>query len=141
MTETRGPNVKRLRQLADHVDGMPSYDALGDGPAIDMHMWLADCGTVGCIAGHAVVLFDGPERAQELYPNRERARKSIVERAGELLVISPSSPKRALFFPPVSDGYLGTIDGDQCAEVLRYVADNPAADLDAINAAWEEAVR
>ena len=64
----------RLRQLADHIGGLPPE-------RFDMHEW---CGTAVCMGGHSAALFGGE-------PHRQ----------GDALGLTPSQ-EAALFLPSTS---------------------------------------
>ena len=140
-------NVRRLRKLARHMEPMESASgcsaerwARADETSlwVNMGCWYerGSCGTVGCIAGHAVALF-APDEVDDV--NREG---SLAPHAAKLLGIIPDTESyyyrardvdvgeetrrrvevaKALFFP------MGVTvwDGADCAAVLRAVADSP----------------
>ena len=135
--------AESCRELADHLDGMPAADSDRDdgGDAVDMLSWLkpfAGCGTVGCISGHAVALFDSHLMAAEHF-----GRGNVAHRARELIGFprhiqrgsvdeyahTPEARRldavaRALMHPPKTDYDQAEIDGGGCAVVLREIADN-----------------
>ena len=146
----------RLRQLADHMEGLPAvprdgpiipYPGTYPGGAVDLRNWLLKipgCGTIGCIAGHTIALFGDPKLAL--------ANSDFVQTARELLGMSnPMSMAGAylvgseLFYPPQM--HSADIDGTTAAQVLRVAADALEADLSTLRRtsrvrdAWHEAVQ
>ena len=123
-------NVERLRELADHIEGLdmgPRRPHLALATAdiyylreipkmFNMTGWFyekEECGTVGCIAGHAAALF-------ALDPYRDRTgHKSISDVAMVALGLDDYEAS-GLFTPPI---YLPNITPKQAARVLRLVAD------------------
>ncbi|MDE2980852.1 MAG: hypothetical protein OXU74_06620 [Gemmatimonadota bacterium] len=144
------PNVEALRMLADHMDGLPSLGAAEyeDAPAVYMCAWIDndhmrdDCGTVGCIAGHAVALVDGHEAAVRLardggcsdIPTRARAILGLVDpeaEAGGDATHRLARVAHALMYPPGQRSeeprireVIDAINGADCARLLRRVVDN-----------------
>ena len=151
-------DVERLRELADDLETLPAvppdwHDVKVSRTArwIDMRCWLqrGACGTVACIAGHAVALFD-PD------PDGWLDRGEIAARAAELLGIcehrndyyrgpelTADEVRRAqvakgIFHPQMSVVW----SGKDCATVLRAVADAPPGTItcDEVGGMWEAVV-
>ena len=131
-------NKARLRELADHIEGLEwgtedidkSYldDESVEGPPdlFNMSYWLydtPDCQTCGCIAGHAAYLFSEPDRGHHAIRQRaEEALELTIEEADDL-------------FEPLLFCDYGRIAPAEAAAVLRRVADGWR-----IRRAWENAV-
>lgn len=61
-------NKEKLLALAAHLEALPP-----EAPGFDMAVWYDyiggsthDCGTIACLAGHAVLLENNPQRVAEL---------------------------------------------------------------------------
>ncbi|MDE2761578.1 MAG: hypothetical protein OXK74_02170 [Gemmatimonadota bacterium] len=159
------PNVPALKMLAARMSGLPSHAASGDpdGPAVYMCAWIEHdhqrpgCGTVGCIAGHAVALADGHEAASRLAA--EGGVSDIPRRAQAVLGLHDPEANfqgnysgrldrvaHALFYPPGARSeeprireILDAIDGDDCARVLLHIADNPdTVTADSVRLLWQD---
>ena len=157
-------NVKKIREMADHLDPLPPlFDHRGDDApdyardAVFMGYWLrerreadpAECGTIGCLAGHIVVKEDGLEAARKATFTTDGG-PHTSDRAAQILGLGQCSPYAggrkakiadALFHPRgVTDDCL--IGGRECAKVLRLLADDPnGIDADDIRRAWQDIVR
>ncbi len=143
-------NVERIRKLADHIEPLAAArdedngwdEATEESRWVDMSRWCekGSCGTVACIAGHTLLLFD-PDGA-----DYHVSRGDAAGRAAELLGLADSidayyggngiddddsdmrreelrliGVAKGLFFPHGVTVW----DGRDCAEVLRAVADDP----------------
>ena len=122
-------NIDRMRELADHIEqkemGPPAV--LNDGKLridkvdmdagpdrFNMSDWLyhtRDCGTVGCIAGHAACLFPVANGGHSVYLHAKRALELDEYVASKLF--------NPLFLLHDFD----EITPKQAARVLRLVAD------------------
>ena len=148
MQETTHDAKTRLREMADHLEPMPNHDDgfLGDD-TVNMGAWLGlpdgDCGTAGCVAGHTVLKYDGPEKTTERdfdFGRRAAFLLGICAKEEDYCAYKGDPAwrrtiiARSLFYPPdqVSRG-VKAIDGAQCAKVMRWLADN--IDDEAITAA------
>ena len=124
-------NEKRIRQLADHLRGLLWQPWWRRGDAVRMDTWRQHvqdengdhCGTVACVAGWAVELFD-PDCDT---PTNQAAR--------EILGLCDRSAS-GLFYPPELDRR--QYSGAHAAQVLDELVVDP--DMD-ITAAWEKAYR
>ena len=97
-------NVKRLRQLADHIESLPTG-------AYDQTRYLHFCGSPACIAGHAVALFGSgrlPERIG-LYSGLACDLLDLDDDKGDALFSA---------FPPLGRD----ARPDDAARVLRHLA-------------------
>ena len=122
-------NVERIRQLADHIEGLERYtDIYSASPeemrkrempeGFNMCDWIskADCGTVGCIAGHAACLFrEQDDRTSSTY-------YGIKSEAKRALGISERQAQN-LFVPNMLTCSLACITPAMAAQTLRLVAD------------------
>ena len=128
--------TERLRQLADHIESLkkrpiskvhldPGRLFVEKPTAFNMGKWAhkSDCGTVACIAGHAVSLFR-PSK----WPIPVRDIESV---AADLLDIPWANA--CLLFTPTAPEALRQITPKQAAQVLRMVADGDDA-----AGAWSE---
>lgn len=162
-------NITRLNEMADSLDGLPNANR-GDihhgDDAVDMKVWRCSvrsdpwkkgCGSVGCIAGHTVMRYDD---------TLERPAKGWGARAAYLLGFcaeddfgpglylrdstgDAETERRvavagALFHPDdAADDRVNsfTIDGTQCATVLRAIADSDTDTITAadVRALWRKA--
>lgn len=120
-------NVERIRQLADHLR------APATAAHFDIDNWLcvphgdeADrpigevihtCGTVACIAGHAVALFRPTERFGEAF---------IWDAASKLLGLTTEESTH--LFLPHSGPTSFDITAEQAAAVLDHLADTGEID-------------
>ena len=159
MQETTHDAKTRLREMADHLEPMPNhYDGNGilRDDTVNMGAWLGlpdeDCGTAGCVAGHTVLKYDGPEKTTDrLFDFGRRAAFLLgICAEEEDYNVHMGEPvwrrtiiARSLFHPPEEvNGGVRTIDGAQCAKVLRWLADNiddEAITAAAVRLAWLEA--
>ena len=128
-------NRKRLLKLADHMESLPALRYKNKVPVMhlngeavcmsavilrgsarmDVTLMTGECGTVGCIAGHALCLFD---------PENKKTQGYWSDRASHLLGLSVTEGDHLFQHYPWSCGNL--IDGDDCAGVLRDIANGQA---------------
>ncbi|MDE2980854.1 MAG: hypothetical protein OXU74_06630 [Gemmatimonadota bacterium] len=141
------PVRQKLREAAEHMREMPAHRVDGgtlDGHRVDMLTWFdedhwldrpGDCGTVGCIAGHVVAMHDGYDKARRMATGVLEFESSFGIRAAELLGLNgghadDAGIANALFHPlkgwdkPVQREIERHIDGEHCAHMLEFVADN-----------------
>ena len=123
-------NTENIYRLADHLEKMEKAGErhfAGDCDLFDMGVWCdtTGCGTVGCIAGHACVLFDGKMSRKDSF------------RARELLGIS-HDVAIDLFFPGDDVGEIAT--GAHAAAMLRTIAETPEITGDQVDSLWREYV-
>lgn len=120
-------NVERIRQLAAHLSEPAT------APHFDMDNWLSvmgedeaerpigeiihECGTVACIAGHAVALFSPSERISEAL---------IWDTAAKLLGLSGGESGN--LFLPHQGAQSFNISAADAAVVLDHLADTGLID-------------
>ena len=122
-------NVERMRQLADHIEVLERYTDIYSASleekrkreipkGFNMGDWIskADCGTVGCIAGHAACLFH--EQDDPMYSSYH----GIKAQAQRALGISARQAQH-LFVPSMLTCSLACITPAMAAQTLRLVAD------------------
>ena len=122
-------NKEKLLKLAEHIESLNhipikairgiSVQNIIDGEKIDafnMEDWLvsAQCGTAGCIAGHAIYLF------QNDIPDGSGQRSTMCT-AQKILCLDWYEAEH--LFLPGEDSTRGDITPAQAANVLRLVAD------------------
>lgn len=140
------PRSDRLRKLADFLEHMPHHDDAKavEADCVDMNVWCTtrahfadceglnegDCGTVACIAGHAVRLFGDEDDLTVL--SIDQYGRNIVSRAAKLLHIEALPVSDLFFLPHVPGTVQGVkverlpgsyVGGKECAVVLQAVAD------------------
>ncbi|MDE2980855.1 MAG: hypothetical protein OXU74_06635 [Gemmatimonadota bacterium] len=155
-------DTTRLLDMADFLDGLPNGRNVHAGDdAVDMSVWRCSvrskrpgCGTVGCIAGHTVLRYDGTAKmprmgwgaraafllgfcTEQEYGRALFARKPTKDADVERRV----GVVAELFHPVQRPSDAIEIDGSQCATVMRAVAEH----ADAITAAdvaglWRRAI-
>ena len=159
-------NITRLNEMADLLDGLPNAnrDYRHGEDAMDMHVWRCSvrsdpwkkgCGSVGCIAGQTVMHYDGTRKrpakgwgaraaflfgfcAEDDYSSGPGLRAPTTNAETERRVAVAA----ALFHPvPSPVVNIFTIDGTQCATVLRGIADTDTDTItaDDVQALWIEA--
>ena len=142
-------NRENVTRLAEHLKGVPHYrgtlegltgasEAVRKGLAgFNMQAWCGrgDCGTVGCVAGHAVALLapEGPPEGSWY--------QSIMAEAGFLLGL-PADCREPLFelrgVP--YDSFTG-ITPQQASAALRFIAAAPHEPTpDSVAQAWYDAL-
>lgn len=131
-------NKQKILDLADYIEST-EHSADNDGlEDVDVAFNMSDfakegsCGTVGCIAGHALIFFKGlsPRELREYDDSRD-----IAAGASEILDLS-GSEENHLFDPEWSMGCVNNlITPKQAAHALRYFASGETP-----REAWTEAL-
>ena len=125
------PNEDRLNQLADFLENLPAYTALKDRKenagkqSFCMAEWYKEdpeCGSIGCIAGWAVELFEHPDRETNS-ETRFLAAELLDLRYDEAMDLFTGGLRHFL---------TREIDGAMAAEACRHVADGDPPDV-----AWD----
>jgi len=137
-------DTTRLLEMADYFDGLPSaHDVHAGDAAVDMSAWRCSirskrgCGTVGCIAGHTVMRYDGrtpsglswAARAADLLGLCDAKDYTVGGPYGRIFEGDPVRYRRvtvagALFHPPSEVGDVTHIHGSPCSTVMRAVAED-----------------
>jgi hypothetical protein len=111
-------NIARLTELAEVLETRDKLDGMGFDMDYIYQRWetpaepkAKHCGTVGCIAGWACVLFDKDSKQN---PTEERAQRLLVEDA----TWQDYDTLHDLFFPPVNANW-SSITTKAAAEAVR----------------------
>lgn len=153
-------NSQRCSDLADAIKDRQQSRALVPLPGFDMKVWgrvvsttehwresqserdVNICGTVGCIAGCAVAMFDpvsyrrlvvGLPVGRDLETGYEEGFDDVARRLLDL----DEDQSDALFTPSIGTDIVRWQDA---VAALRWLADNPDADGDAIEEQWKELI-
>lgn len=127
----------RILELAGHIDGLHhSYATTGPAPSrwVKPTLFSMDryCGTIACIAGHAVALFGTRGDKRAFYKGVTSSDGDPVLVPMKLLGIKDHMDAEDLFLPPTN--FMSDITETQAATALRLVAEG-CSPVDA----WEEA--